>query len=70
MAVDALQAVWDPTMYSFPPVPFIAKVLQKVELKRAEAVLVCPQWPSGLWWTLVLEMLVSRNYPYHTRGHA
>ena len=63
VAVDALQTVWDPITYLFPPVPLITKVLQKVKLERVEAILVCPQWPSALWWTLVLEMLVAPPLP-------
>ena len=63
VARDAILSPWDPLTYLFPPVPLLTKVLQKVKLQGIRAILVCPQWPSALWWTLVQEMLVEPPLP-------
>ena len=56
---DALLAVWDPVTYLFPPIPLMMRVLQEVQSQGVEAILICPRWPSALWWTLVTELLVD-----------
>ena len=59
VARDALLAVWDPVTYLFPPIPLMMRVLQEVQSQGVEAILICPRWPSALWWTLVTELLVD-----------
>ena len=56
---DALIHSWDPVSYLFPPVPLLPKVVRIIKDQRIRAVLVCPQWPSALWWSLVAEMMVE-----------
>ena len=63
VSIDALQSTWDSTTYLFPPVPLMLKVLQKVRREEISAILVCPQWPSALWWSLILEMLLAPPLP-------
>ena len=63
LAMDAFLHDWDPVTYLFPPVPLIMKVLQKVRSQGIHAVLVCPQWPTALWWPMVVEMLVDPPIP-------
>ena len=63
VASDALLNSWDKVTYLFPPVPLLLKVLQKVQKQKIRAVLVCPQWPTALWWPLVVEMLVEPILP-------
>ena len=63
VAIDALQSPWDFQTFLFPPVPLLTKVLQKVRKEEIQAILVCPQWPSALWYTMILEMLVAPPLP-------
>ena len=58
VAQDALLNDWDPISYLFPPVPLILKVLNRVKEQQIRAILICPWWPTAVWWTLVEEMLV------------
>ena len=63
VAVDALQNPWDPVTYLFPPVPLMTKVLQKVQTEQIQAILIAPQWPTTLWWSLLQEMLIAPPLP-------
>ena len=47
---DALLCKWDEICYLFPPVPLIPKTLNKLVEEGVTAILVCPMWPSALWW--------------------
>ena len=70
VARDALLAVWDPVTYLFPPIPLMTRVLQEVQSQGVEAILICPRWPSALWWTLVTELLVDPplTLPYYLQA--
>ena len=59
VAQDALLNPWDDMTYLFPPIPLLPKVLKLVRDQEISAVLVCPQWPSALWWPTVVEMMVG-----------
>ena len=56
---DAMIQPWDPVTYLFPPVPLLPKVIRRIKDQRIRVILVCPQWPSALWWSLVTEMMVE-----------
>ena len=56
---NALLCKWDKVTYLFPPIPLLAKVLTKVKTEKIEAILVCPHWPSSLWWPLAQEMMLK-----------
>ena len=64
---DALIHSGDPVSYLFPPVPLLPKVVRLIKDQRIRAVLVCPQWPSALWWGLMAEMMVEppMELPYY-----
>ena len=62
VARDAMIAKWDSVTYLFPPVPLLLKVLQKIRAEGCKAILVCPRWPSSMWWTLATDMLVEPPY--------
>ena len=59
VAQDALLAPWDPVTYLFPPVPLLPKVIRKIKDMGIRAILVCPQWPTALWWGLLLDLMVE-----------
>ena len=63
VARNALSNTWDPVTYLFPPTPLLPKVIQKLKEERVRAVLVVPQWPSALWWPLLVELLVEPPLP-------
>ena len=60
---DALLYSWDPLTYLFPPVPMIPKVLNKVREEGIEAILICPLWPTAMWWLLVQNLLLKPPFP-------
>ena len=59
VAQDELISPWDPVTYLFPPVPLLPKVIRRIKDQKVRAILVCPQWPTALWWGLLLEMMVE-----------
>ena len=59
VAQDALLSPWDPVTYLFPPVPLLPKVIRRIRDQKIRAILICPQWPTALWWGLLLEMMVE-----------
>ena len=69
VAQDALLHPWDEVSYLFPTVPLLPKVLKMVREQGISAILVCPKWPSALWWPTVLEMMVGPPLllPYYKR---
>ena len=60
---DALLCNWDTVTYCFPPVPLIPKVTNKVKKEKLEAILVCPAWPSSLWFLQVQKLMVAPPFP-------
>ena len=63
VAQDAMLHPWDEMSYLFPPVPLMVKVLRLVREQKISALLVCPKWPSALWWPTVVEMMVQPPLP-------
>ena len=63
VARDALLHQWDRVTYLFPPVPLLLKVLQQIQEQKIRAILLCPQWPTAMWWPLLVEMLVEPPLP-------
>ena len=60
---DAMMCPWDKVTYIFPPLPLLPKVLNKIKRERILAILICPHWPSSMWWGLLQEMLVENPLP-------
>ena len=63
VAQDALLHHWDEISYLFPPIPLLPKVLRLVREQGIRAVLICPWWPSALWWPVVTEMMLGPPLP-------
>ena len=60
---DAMLQPWDAVTYLFPPTPLLSRVIQRIKAQSIRAILICPRWPSALWWALVLELLVEPPLP-------
>ena len=51
---------WPDRVYCFPPVPLISMVLERIKKDKVKrAIVVLPQWPVSIWWSLLQEMLVE-----------
>ena len=59
LAQDALLHPWDPVSYLFPPVPLLPKVIRRIRDQKIRVTLVCPHWPTALWWGLMQDMMVE-----------
>ena len=60
---DAMLCPWDSVTYLFPPLPLMTKVLNKVKEEKITAILVCPHWPTSLWWLQAKELVVRPALP-------
>ena len=60
--IDAFTMSWE-NLYSylFPPFSLLGRVLQKFTEDSGEALLVIPEWPSAVWFSVVPHLLV--DYP-------
>lgn len=59
-AVDAFSVDWKPFyFYAFPPFSLIMRCLIKVELDRAEGLLIVPKWPTQPWFPRLLSLLAN-----------
>ena len=56
---DALLQQWDNITYLFPPIPLLLKVLKIVQVQKIRAIVICPRWPTALWWTVLEGMMVE-----------
>ena len=43
----------------FPPFALIPRCLGKLELERAQVVLIAPVWPNQVWYPQLLEFLIN-----------
>ena len=62
IAIDAFSLEWDSfqLIYCFPPFSLTAKVLQKVTMDKAQAIIVVPKWPTQPWYSRLQDMLTHR----------
>ena len=60
-AVDAFTLNWGEAglVYMFPPFCLMSRVLQKLELEQAEAIVVAPLWTTQPWWTKLIRLLTT-----------
>jgi hypothetical protein len=73
--VNSLHHIWDwqATIYAYPPVFLIPRVLQKVlQDKVFDLILIAPLWPSQSWWPTLMSVvteipLVLPHQPWITR---
>ena len=57
--VNAFAANWRSfSFYAFPPFSLVLKTLHKVKTDQATGVLVCPIWPTQVWFPVLMQMLV------------
>lgn len=56
--VNAFSLNWESSKgYFFPPFSLIGRVLQKIQIDQATAMVVVPNWPTQPWFTTFMEML-------------
>ncbi|XP_063770427.1 uncharacterized protein LOC134901984 [Pseudophryne corroboree] len=68
VAVDALVTPWVfRSVYVFPPLPLIPKVLRIVRRKGVRTILVVPDWPRRTWYPDLQEMLTEDPWPLPLR---
>lgn len=62
-AIDAFTLHWTQELfYIFPPFSLIAKIIQKIEREKTEAVLICPIWTTQTWWASVQPLISGPCY--------
>ena len=60
ISVDAFTIAWSNYyFYAFPPFSIILRVLHKIQIDKAEGVLVVPWWPTQPWFPLLMELIES-----------
>lgn len=59
--VDAFTTAWNYNyIYCFPPFSLMTKVLKKIQHDQVcRALVVCPLWPSQVWFPTMMSMLVA-----------
>ena len=61
IAVNAFHISWTQySFYAFPPFSVIMHVLRKIQEDQATGVMVIPNWPTHVWWTRAMDMLVQQ----------
>ena len=61
--MDAFSIEWKGFLgYAFPPFNQIARVLVKCRQEKAQLILICPFWPTQVWFTEVQRFLTDNNY--------
>ena len=70
-AVDAFSLDWgnEQLIYIFPPFCIINRVLQKIDLDRANAIVIVPYWTTQPWWSKLLNLLTDMPF-FFTRTNA
>lgn len=60
ITVDAFTVPWNQSFfYAFPPFSLILRILQKIQVERAERIVVVPNWPFQPWFPLFRSMLTA-----------
>lgn len=61
LAVDAFNLNWENlNLYAFPPFSVTSKVLQKLQEDKATGVVVLPNWPTQVWFSKAMRMLIQQ----------
>lgn len=60
-AIDAFTIDWAnyDLIYCFPPFSLIGKVLQKIQVCQATAIVVVPRWRTQFWYPKLMKMLLQ-----------
>lgn len=61
LMIDAFTLTWHhySLIYCFPPFSIVGKVLQKIRVEHATAVIIVPDWPTQPWFSVLHKMLVK-----------
>ena len=59
--IDSFQVDWGSfeSVYIFPPIPLIPKIIQKIIMERARGILIVPNWDSQFWYRHLLRIQVD-----------
>ena len=69
-AVDAFTLNWRKLIfYAFPLFAILPKLLQKISLDEATGLLLIPFWPSQVFFSSVLHMLIAHPIFIHRNAH-
>lgn len=62
MTIDCFSIDWNTfnLTYAFPPFSLTGRVLQKISMDRAEAIIIAPQWPTQAWYSKLLSMATDQ----------
>ena len=59
-AIDAFTINWSGHFfYAFPPFSLMLRVLRKIQIEKAEGVVVAPFWPTQPWYPVFTSLMVS-----------
>lgn len=62
--VDALVIPWPfATVYVFPPLALLPRIIKKIKLEGTRAILVAPFWPRRSWFASLVAM--AQDEPFH-----
>ena len=68
---DAFSLDWSQFYaYAFPPFSLIGRVLRKVQLDRANMVIVVPEWRSQYWFSILMSLLTEEPLFLPRNGRA
>ena len=59
--IDSFQVDWGSfgSVYIFPPIPLIPKIIQKIVMERARGILIVPNWEAQMWYRHLLKIQVD-----------
>jgi hypothetical protein len=59
--IDCFQSDWSSfgSVYLFPPIPLIPKVIQKIVMEGARGILIVPDWEAQMWYKHLLKIQVD-----------
>ena len=61
--INALQRVWTGEVnWVVPPPTLIPEVIRKIEIEKCICTLVCPEWVSAPFWSMLFEGGVLKSY--------
>ena len=59
--IDAFSISWsDGYFYMFPPFSLVNRCIQKIIADKSETLMILPFWPTQIWFSLVMELLVQK----------
>lgn len=62
VTIDAFTMKWGcHFFYAFPPFALLLRVVQKIQIDKAEGVVVVPDWPTQPWYPLLMSLAVEKS---------